>query len=222
MKNSSRFLLVVFFAALVFGSFVGCSKNETPSAPPSGQQELLLSVSHPQLQVAIATQNKYTKKLMEDTEVVGTGTGLAPDGKPAVMVLLKSDARISSLQQNLREKNDEFLSAKETWTTAEKKLNNEKRKLELFEEDRDVIDAAANRVMAYLKDLATGDEAAHSQKLLNEIAQARIAYGGKGQITDSFLNAAAAGFILSQNGKVNARLSKYLCGFLCPIRQHPA
>ena len=46
--------------------------------------------------------------------------------------------------------------------------------IELFEEDRDVIDAAANRVMAYLKDLATGDEAAHSQKLLNEIAQARI------------------------------------------------
>ena len=46
--------------------------------------------------------------------------------------------------------------------------------IELFEEDRDVIDAAANRVMAYLKDLATGDEADYSQKLLNEIAQARI------------------------------------------------
>ena len=46
--------------------------------------------------------------------------------------------------------------------------------IELFETDRDVIDAAANRVMAYLKDLATGDEAAYSQRLLNEIAQARI------------------------------------------------
>jgi hypothetical protein len=46
--------------------------------------------------------------------------------------------------------------------------------IELFEEDRDVIDAAANRVMSYLKDLATGDEAAHSQELLNEISRARI------------------------------------------------
>jgi len=46
--------------------------------------------------------------------------------------------------------------------------------IELFEEDRDVIDAAANRVMSYLKDLATGDEAAHSQELLNEISGARI------------------------------------------------
>jgi len=46
--------------------------------------------------------------------------------------------------------------------------------IELFEEDRDVIDAAANRVMSYLKDLASGDEAAHSQELLNEISRARI------------------------------------------------
>ena len=46
--------------------------------------------------------------------------------------------------------------------------------IDLFEDDRDVIDAAANRVMAYLKDLATGDEAAHTQKLLNEVAKARV------------------------------------------------
>ncbi|MBC8873437.1 MAG: hypothetical protein H8E44_28705 [Planctomycetes bacterium] len=46
--------------------------------------------------------------------------------------------------------------------------------IELFEEDRDVIDAAANRVMSYLKDMAPGDDAAHSQTLLNEISRARI------------------------------------------------
>lgn len=46
--------------------------------------------------------------------------------------------------------------------------------IELFEDDRDVIDAAANRVMSYLKDMATGDDAAHSQTLLNEISRARI------------------------------------------------
>lgn len=46
--------------------------------------------------------------------------------------------------------------------------------IELFESDRDVIDAAANRVMAYLKDLAAGDEAEYSQSLLNEVSRARI------------------------------------------------
>lgn len=46
--------------------------------------------------------------------------------------------------------------------------------IEVFESDRDVIDAAANRVMAYLKDLAAGDEAEYSQSLLNEVSRARI------------------------------------------------
>lgn len=46
--------------------------------------------------------------------------------------------------------------------------------IEVFEDDRDVIDAAANRVMSYLKDMSTGDDAAHSQTLLNEISRARI------------------------------------------------
>lgn len=46
--------------------------------------------------------------------------------------------------------------------------------IETFEEDRDVIDAAANRVMSYLKDLAVGDEAQHSQTLLNQVSRARL------------------------------------------------
>lgn len=46
--------------------------------------------------------------------------------------------------------------------------------IEAFESDRDVIDAAANRVMSYLKELAIGDDAQHSQKLLNEVARVRL------------------------------------------------
>lgn len=45
--------------------------------------------------------------------------------------------------------------------------------IELLESDREVIDAAANRLMTYLKALATGEDAEHSQKLLNEVAAAR-------------------------------------------------
>jgi len=46
--------------------------------------------------------------------------------------------------------------------------------IDLFESDSDVIDAAANRQMAYLQQRATGKHAAVSQKLLNEIAAARL------------------------------------------------
>jgi len=55
--------------------------------------------------------------------------------------------------------------------------------IELFEPDRDVIDAAANRLMGYLKELAAGDDALHSQKLLNEISRARLCLLNKGKKT---------------------------------------
>lgn len=43
-----------------------------------------------------------------------------------------------------------------------------------FESDPDVIDAAANRQMAYLQGCATGTQALLSQRLLNEVAAARL------------------------------------------------
>jgi hypothetical protein len=46
--------------------------------------------------------------------------------------------------------------------------------VDLFESDPDVIDAAANRQMAYLQGCATGPLVALSQRLLNEIAAARL------------------------------------------------
>ena len=44
----------------------------------------------------------------------------------------------------------------------------------LFESDPEVIDAAANRQMAYLQGCATGTQALLSQRLLNEVAAARL------------------------------------------------
>ncbi|MGD0654342.1 MAG: LamG-like jellyroll fold domain-containing protein [Thermoguttaceae bacterium] len=43
-----------------------------------------------------------------------------------------------------------------------------------FESDPEVIDAAANRQMAYVQQRATGEHTAESQKLLNELAAARL------------------------------------------------
>lgn len=46
--------------------------------------------------------------------------------------------------------------------------------IELFEADADVIDAAANKQMTYVQSCATGPHMAVSQKILNEIATARV------------------------------------------------
>lgn len=45
--------------------------------------------------------------------------------------------------------------------------------IEVFEADRDVIDAAANQRTSYLHDLANGEFVKYSQQLLNEVAAAR-------------------------------------------------
>jgi len=87
MRHSFRFLLVLVVLALAFGSFVGCSKEETPAAPPSGQTDLLMSASNPSFQRAMAIQDKHTAKLMADPEIIGTATTIGDDGAPAIMVL---------------------------------------------------------------------------------------------------------------------------------------
>ncbi len=46
--------------------------------------------------------------------------------------------------------------------------------IEQYEDDPDVIEAAANRLMAYLHEISSGDMADQAQKLLNEISTARI------------------------------------------------
>ncbi len=91
MKHSSRFLLVLLVVALAFGSFVGCSKEETPAAPPSGQTDLLMNASNPSFQRAMAIQDKHTTKLMADPDVIGTATTIGDDGNPAIMVLVLNE-----------------------------------------------------------------------------------------------------------------------------------
>ncbi|MBI2478701.1 MAG: hypothetical protein HYV60_08730 [Planctomycetia bacterium] len=46
--------------------------------------------------------------------------------------------------------------------------------LDLYESDLEVIEAAVDRLVFFLQDVATGPQAKHSQKLLNEIAAARL------------------------------------------------
>jgi len=89
MKRSSRSLLVLLIImVLALGGFAGCSKNETPAAPPSGQTDLLMNASNPSFQRAMTIQDRHTAKLMADPDVIGTATTIGDDGKPAIMVLV--------------------------------------------------------------------------------------------------------------------------------------
>src|SRR5438552_2220911 len=45
--------------------------------------------------------------------------------------------------------------------------------IELYEDDPEVIDAAANRVAAYIESCAQGPQAGHGQKILQEVSAAR-------------------------------------------------
>jgi hypothetical protein len=94
MKHSFKVLLVLLIIAV---ALVGCSKKETPTAPPSSDLGILMSVDHPLMKAAIAVQDKNTPKLMADPDVIGTATTLGDDGNPAIMVLALNDAAASKI-----------------------------------------------------------------------------------------------------------------------------
>jgi hypothetical protein len=95
-------LLIVLLVAMALVAFVGCSKKEeTPASPQSGMQELILSAVHPEFQRVAAIQDKHTPELMADPEVVGTATSLTADGKPAILILLKSELKKASMPASI-------------------------------------------------------------------------------------------------------------------------
>ena len=82
--------------------------------------------------------------------------------------------------------------------------------VELFESDSDVIDAAANKQMAYLQSCANGPKLVISQRLLNEIAAARLCLLNAKQKTayDVTLKAKLAEQELRKSASASASASK--------------
>jgi len=97
---SSKLLLVLLVLAV---ALVGCSKKEgeTPASPTGIQQQFTLSLANPHVQAVMAIQDKHTAKLMADPEVVGTATGMTDDGKPAVLILLKSERKLAQMPKDI-------------------------------------------------------------------------------------------------------------------------
>jgi hypothetical protein len=105
MKKPSFKLWFVVGAMLALSVtyWAGCSK--TPNEPTT--QETILSQTSPQAKAVMAVQDRYTDNLMAHPEVVGTAIGLTEDGKPAIVVLTKSEmstkagVRIESLRKGV-------------------------------------------------------------------------------------------------------------------------
>jgi hypothetical protein len=103
--HSARFVFVILALALAVSVtyWAGCSKG--PSEPTA--QETILSPTSPQARAVMAVQDRYTDNLLAHPEVVGTATGLTEDGKPAIVVMTKSemtaktDIKIESLKKGV-------------------------------------------------------------------------------------------------------------------------
>jgi hypothetical protein len=98
---SSRLVLVLL---IIVVAFVGCSKKEgtSPTSTTGGEPENILSALNPQVQAAMVIQDEFTPQLMNDPNIVGTATSVTADGKPAVLLMLKTDRGVNALPRNLK------------------------------------------------------------------------------------------------------------------------
>jgi len=97
MKNpflKFSWLIVAILAIAISIFWSACSYERGPVANMGTQTQVpsftKLSSSDPDVQAVMQVQNKHTTKLMEDKNIVGTATGLTPDGKIAILVFLEN------------------------------------------------------------------------------------------------------------------------------------
>ena len=79
--------------------WVGCGTDQGPVAPNNGAT-IEVAAKPSAIGAAMAAQNRHTRSLLATSGVVGTATGLGPDGSPAVLVLIES-AGVAGIPQSL-------------------------------------------------------------------------------------------------------------------------
>jgi hypothetical protein len=92
-RSSFKGMLIVLAAAMMIVPmflWIGCDKpQDAPSAGIPDQNATVLSKENPQVRTVMEVQDRSTGDLMSVPGVVGTATGLAPDGRVAILVYLK-------------------------------------------------------------------------------------------------------------------------------------
>ena len=92
-------LLTLAVALAVTALMWGCSGNEQNPVAPS--TEVVLDASNPQIQAVMAVQDRHTQTLMAIPDVIGTATTVDENGKPAIMVLVTTDAAMKASPTNI-------------------------------------------------------------------------------------------------------------------------
>jgi hypothetical protein len=96
-RSSFRGLVIVLAVAMMVVPmflWIGCDRpQDMPSAGVPEQNAPVLSKDNPQVRTVMEIQDRSTADLMSVPGVVGTATGLAPDGRVAIMVYLKEEFR---------------------------------------------------------------------------------------------------------------------------------
>jgi hypothetical protein len=83
-------LLLAGTAVVLTMGLWGCSDNSDNTVAPVASNNTL-SYDNPEVQSVMAVQDRHTRRLMSDPDVIGTATTMGENGKPAIMMLVTTD-----------------------------------------------------------------------------------------------------------------------------------
>jgi hypothetical protein len=99
-----KYFLPILLGTILISTMIlmNCTNNQDQIiTPDSNQAGAVFSQSNPEIQAVMAVQNKYTKELMSNSNIVGVGTGLNSEGKPAIIVFSKYELTDKSKRAQL-------------------------------------------------------------------------------------------------------------------------
>ncbi len=82
--------------------WVGCAEqSQDPVAPleSDGVENVVLSAEEPEVQEAMLVQDRFTDELLSIDNVIGTATGMTEDGRPAILILTKTELQTKALNK---------------------------------------------------------------------------------------------------------------------------
>ncbi len=95
------FVFTVGLLALFALMWLSCGKDTMEIQQDQQFPEIELSADLPEIQAAMAVQDRHTEELMSNPDVVGTGTGMTIEGLPAVLIFVKNEATAKNMPTSI-------------------------------------------------------------------------------------------------------------------------